>query len=95
MLLIVIIQKNNCAFRSYTSIYLGVVRQGSLVAFMSLFLLSMRASKPFADVISNTSDMVSRFGYVAIAVIGLLVALDVNGQEALGGPILIFVNVVV
>ncbi|ORY68070.1 hypothetical protein BCR35DRAFT_326470 [Leucosporidium creatinivorum] len=95
VLLIVIIQKNNCAFRSYSSIYLGVVRQGSLVAFMSLFLLSMRASKPFADVISNTSDMVSRIGYVVIAVIGLLVALDVKGEEALGGPVLILVNVVV
>lgn len=62
---------------------------------MSLFLLSIRASKPFADVISNTSDFISRIGYVAIAVIGLLVALDVDGKAALGGPVLIFVNVVV
>lgn len=95
MLIVVILQRENCLFRSQTSVYLGVVRQGSLVAFMSLFLLHMAFSKPFLDSISNRSDRVSRIGYVAIAVVGLLVALDVKGKEQLGGPILILINVIV
>ena len=95
MLLIVIVQRENCLFRSQTSVYLGIVRQGCLVAFMGLFLLHMWWSQPFIDPISNRSDLVSRFGYVAIAVLGLLVALDVKGKDDLGGPVLILVNVVV
>lgn len=95
ILLIVIISKNNCLFRSRTAVYLSVVRQGSLLAFMTLFLLAMVVSKPFVDLCSNNSDTVSRVGYVLIALIGLLVALDVPGKEVLNGGCLIAVNVIV
>jgi hypothetical protein len=95
VILIVILTKNNCLFRNHTSASLSIIRQGSLLAFMSLFLLADAISKPFLDYISNNSDRVSRIGYVVISLIGLLVALDVPGKDKLGGGVLITVNVVV
>ena len=96
VLLVVIISKDNCLFHhSRTADYLAVVRQGALLAFMTLFLLAMLISKPFIDYISNNSDVVSRAGYVLISLVGLLVALNVPGKEALNGGVLAAVNVLV
>lgn len=96
ILLIVIVSKDNCLFHnSRTAEYLAVVQQGCLLAFMTLFLLAMLISKPFIDYISNNSDVVSRFGYVLISLVGLLVALEVPGHDALNNGALTTINVIV
>lgn len=59
ILLVVFISKENCIFRSHTSSSLLVIRQASLLGFMTIFLLADTVSKPFIDMISNNSDRVS------------------------------------
>lgn len=94
ILIVVLLTKNNCIFRSHSTSSLGIIRESTLLAFMTLFLLADTISKPFLEYISNNSDRVSRIGFVAIALIGLLVALNVPGESALGGMVLIIVEVV-
>ena len=94
ILLICLLTKNNCLFRSHTSHSLGIIRESSLLGFMAIFLLADTVSKPFLGYLSNNSDRVSRIGFVAIAFIGLMVALGVDGEAALGGAVLILVEVI-
>ncbi|GAA6052609.1 hypothetical protein JCM3770_006400 [Rhodotorula araucariae] len=91
VLLVVLIQKNNCVFRSYGQTYLSVVRQGSLLSFAALFCLASALSSPYLTRISNSSDIVSRVGYVFLALLGLLAALSLPGTD----PAVITTNVVV
>ncbi|BGP51645.1 hypothetical protein JCM10450v2_007595 [Rhodotorula kratochvilovae] len=91
VLLVVLIQKNNCVFRSYGETYLSVVRQGSLLTFMALFCLASALSSPYLTRISNSSDIVSRVGYVFLSLLGLLAALSLPGTD----PAVITTNVVV
>ncbi|KAK4705968.1 hypothetical protein P7C70_g240, partial [Phenoliferia sp. Uapishka_3] len=94
ILLICLITKNNCIFRGHTTSSLGVIRESSLLAFMALFLIADTISKPFLNYVQNNSDRVSRISFVAIALIGLLVALNVQGESALGGAVLIIVEII-
>ncbi|BGP35334.1 hypothetical protein JCM10296v2_007170 [Rhodotorula toruloides] len=91
VLLVVLIQKNNCAFRSYNTTYLSVIRQGCLFAFMCLFCVLSAFSSPFLDIPSNSSDLVSRFGYVILAMLGLLAAVKIPYTD----PATVAVNVVI
>lgn len=91
MLLVVLIQKDNCAFRSFSATHLSVIRQGCLFAFMCLFCVLSAVSSPFLDIPSNSSDLVSRFGYVILAMLGLLAAVKIPYTD----PATIAVNVVI
>lgn len=94
ILLVVLLTKDNCIFRSYTASSLTVIRQASLLGFMTLFLIADTFSKPFIDMISNNSDRVSRIGFVVLALLGLLVALNVPFKATLAGPITIAVDII-
>ncbi|PRQ70885.1 hypothetical protein AAT19DRAFT_11042 [Rhodotorula toruloides] len=91
VLLVVLIQKNNCAFRSFSTTYLSVIRQGCLFAFMCLFCILSAFSSPFLDIPSNSSDLVSRLGYVILAMLGLLAAVKIPYTD----PATVAVNVVI
>ncbi|GAA5865770.1 hypothetical protein JCM8547_002772 [Rhodosporidiobolus lusitaniae] len=90
VLLVVLVDKNNCALRSFTTSYLDLVRQGSLLAFMGCYFGLSAWSSPFLDLPSNSSDLVSRVGYTLLAMLGLLAALGV--PETDGG--IVAVNVI-
>lgn len=94
ILLISLVTKNNCFFLSHPSKTLAIVRQSTLLVFMSGFLLLSTISLPYNDMISNNSDRVSRISYALISLLGLLAALEVPGYEALGGWVVIAVDVV-
>ncbi|GAA6008193.1 hypothetical protein JCM10207_000034 [Rhodosporidiobolus poonsookiae] len=77
----VILQPTNCAFRSFSETYLGVVRQGCLLAIMGSFFVLSAWSSPYLDVPSNSSDLISRLGYAVLAMLGLLDALGFDGTD--------------
>lgn len=91
MLLVVLVQKNNCAFRSYPTVYLSVIRQGSLLAFLTLYSLFAMRTLPYLDIPSNSSDVCSRIGYSFLAMLGLLAALGVQHTD----PATLTVNVLI
>ncbi|KAI5474993.1 hypothetical protein MNV49_002116 [Pseudohyphozyma bogoriensis] len=69
----------------FKSIYMGI----KLVNVLLIVVLSKDNwfSRANLDYLSNNSDRVSRVCYVVIALIGLLVALNVQGSAALGGGV--------
>lgn len=94
ILLIVVLSPNNCLFFNRSPSSIAIVRSGSQLAVMTVFLgLSLRV-QPFMAALSNASDRVSRIAYVIIALLGLLVALDIPGVTILGGVVATLVEVV-
>ncbi|GAA5904568.1 hypothetical protein JCM6882_004910 [Rhodosporidiobolus microsporus] len=81
VLLVVLISTDNCAFRTFSDTYLSVVRQGCLLALLAMFFALSAWTSPYLDRTSNSSDVVSRFGYSILAMLGLLEALGMGGTE--------------
>jgi hypothetical protein len=52
-----------------------VIRQGCLLAFLSLYSVFAMKTLPYLDIPSNSSDVSSRIGYSLLAMLGLLAAL--------------------
>ncbi|KDN51310.1 hypothetical protein K437DRAFT_221651 [Tilletiaria anomala UBC 951] len=84
--------KSNCVWRSFAAKTMLVSQQIVLLVVMSILCVIHFFLQPFVDAISNRSEMVSRFGYVATAIIGLLVALQVDGSTVYNTTILYIVE---
>ncbi|KAN0065817.1 hypothetical protein ACQY0O_000947 [Thecaphora frezii] len=92
LIIICVLAKDNCLFRSLPTKTMLLVQQVTLIVIMS-FLLGVHLSiKPFVDQIANRSEMVSRSGYVLTAVIGLLVALNVQGSTVYNTMVLYLIQ---
>ncbi|GAA5984952.1 hypothetical protein JCM11641_005596 [Rhodosporidiobolus odoratus] len=81
VLLVVTIDKNNCAFRSFSTTYLSIARQGCLLALLGGFFVLSAWSSPYLDIPSNSSDLASRVGYTLLAMLGLLAAMGFSGTD--------------
>ncbi|CBQ68303.1 conserved hypothetical protein [Sporisorium reilianum SRZ2] len=92
LLIIGVLAKDNCLFRSFRTRTMLIVQQGTLIAVMASLLAVHMVIKPFVDKIGNRSEMVSRVGYVLTATIGLLVALNVQGSTVYNTTILYIVQ---
>lgn len=92
LLVITTFAKDNCLFRTKPTKTMLIVQQSVLIVLMSLLLGIHLWLKPFIDALSNRSEMVSRWGYVCTAVIGLLVALRVSGSSVYNTTILYLVQ---
>ncbi|GAC95836.1 hypothetical protein PHSY_003413 [Pseudozyma hubeiensis SY62] len=92
LLIIGVLAKDNCLFRSFRTRTMLVVQQGALIAVMASLLGVHLIIRPFVDKIGNRSEMVSRIGYVLTATIGLLVALNVQGSTVYNTTILYIIQ---
>ncbi|PWY99668.1 hypothetical protein BCV70DRAFT_148120, partial [Testicularia cyperi] len=92
LVIIGVLAKDNCLFRSLPTKRMLVIQQITLIIVMALLLGVHLAVKPFVDKIGNRSEMVSRLGYVSTATIGLLVALNVQGSTVYNTTILYIVQ---
>ncbi|CAD6898784.1 unnamed protein product [Tilletia controversa] len=92
VLIISVLNRNNCIWRFNHTKTMLLIQQAVLIAWMSTLLGIHIVIKPFVDMISNRSEMVSRTGYVLTAILGLLVALNVNGGTVYRSTILYIVQ---
>ncbi|KAH9178928.1 hypothetical protein EDB89DRAFT_2172217 [Lactarius sanguifluus] len=88
LLIIAVIDPNNCLFRSFSKTRIAVVRQVLLLVVTVVFFVLQWIFSPFLDPVNNASEWVSRLNYVLTSLVALLVALDVPGKDFIGGPIL-------
>ena len=90
LLIIAVLDPNNCLFRNASRNTVSLVRQIILVFAMSGFLLIQSLLSPFLDPVYNASEWVSRVGYVTFAVLGLVTTLKIpmGVKAALSGPVL-------
>jgi hypothetical protein len=81
LLIIAVIDSNNCFFRSLDRQGVSVARQ-SLLAVSSLFFLVFHSlSAPFADPVDNANEWTSRLNYLSTSLTTLLIALDLPSKE--------------
>ncbi|EST06865.1 hypothetical protein PSEUBRA_003659 [Kalmanozyma brasiliensis GHG001] len=92
LLIIGVLAKDNCLFRSFPTRTMLIVQQSTLIAVMASLLGVHLTLKPFVDKIGNRSEMVSRIGYVLTATIGLLVALNIEGSTVYNTTILYIIQ---
>jgi len=88
LLIVAVLDPDNCAFRNTPRNTVNVVRQAVMVAAMILFFLLQCFLAPFNDPVSNASEWISRLNYVTTSAVGLLVALNVPGSNILNGPVM-------
>lgn len=88
LVIITIINPDNCLFRSLTRFYVSVTREAMLVGVMFAFFLLQCFRAPFMNPVNNASEWISRLNYVLTALVGLGVAADMPGQDILNGPVL-------
>ena len=90
LLTVAVLNSNNCLFRNANPNTVSLIRQIILVFAMSVFLLVQSILSPFLDPVYNASEWVSRVGYVAFAILGLVATLDLptGVKNALNGPVL-------
>ena len=88
LLIIAVINPNNCIFRSFPQTRVIVIRQVLLLIVTMVFFALQWIFSPFLDPVNNASEWVSRLNYVLTSLVALLVALDIPGHSIIGGPIL-------
>ena len=88
LLIIAVIDSNNCVFRSLPRLPLAVTRQTILLISTVVFFALQCYRTPFIDPASNADEWISRVNYMAAAAIALAVALEVPNQNIIDGPVL-------
>jgi hypothetical protein len=88
LLIVAVINPDNCFFRSFSRARVIVVRQVLLLIVTVVFFCLQWTFSPFLDPINNASEWVSRLNYVLTSLVALLAALDVPGKTIINGPVL-------
>ena len=88
LVVVAVIDTNNCLFRSLSPSSLPVARQILLLLSTIGFFASQCIFAPFLDPVNNASEWVSRLNYVTTAIVALAVALDIPGQHVLNTYVL-------
>lgn len=88
LVIIAVIDNNNCLFRSLPSSNIPIVRQVFLLISTIGFFLAQCILAPFLDPVNNASEWVSRLNYVTTASVSLAVACDIPGNDVLNTYVL-------
>ena len=88
LLIVAVIDADNCLFRSLSRDRLAIARQ-SLLLISTLFFFGLQCYfAPFMDPVNNASEWISRLNYIATAAVALAIALKIPRQDIINGPIL-------
>ncbi|KAJ3557737.1 hypothetical protein NM688_g1304 [Phlebia brevispora] len=91
LLIVAVVDPDNCLFRTLARQYVQVARQVILLGAMVVFFLIQCFAAPFLDPVGNASEWTSRMNYVSTSLLALLVALNVPGHDAFNGWVLYLV----
>ncbi|KAG7099182.1 hypothetical protein E1B28_001051 [Marasmius oreades] len=83
LVIVAVIDPDNCFFRSAPRAVIPIVRQVLLLTSTVGFFLAQCFLGPFLDPVNNASEWVSRLNYVLTSLLALLVTLDVPGKDLL------------
>jgi hypothetical protein len=88
LLIIALIDPDNCLFRTVSRNGIAIARQVLLLVVMIAFFVIQCFLAPFLDPVANASEFTSRLNYVLTAALSLGVALNIPGKDLLSGPLL-------
>jgi len=81
LIIIAVIDPNNCLFRNAPRHIVPVVRQVLLLVAAVGFFIAQIVLAPFLDPVNNASEWTSRLNYVTTATTALLLNLDIPGKK--------------
>ena len=88
LLIVSVIDPNNCLFRSLSQTKVAIVRQIVLLVVMTVFFGLQAFFSPFIDPVNNASEWVSRLNYILTSAVALTVALDIRSKDILNGVVI-------
>ncbi|KAG7450562.1 uncharacterized protein BT62DRAFT_884109 [Guyanagaster necrorhizus] len=94
LVIIAVIDPDNCLFCSFPRSTILIVRQVLLLVSTIGFFLAQCIVAPFLDPVNNASEWTSRLNYVSTAIIALLVALDIPGQKIYNAYLLYIIYII-
>lgn len=81
LVIIAVIDPNNCLFRSLSRYNLSVIRQVLLLLSTIGFFIAQCIFAPFLDPVNNASEWTSRLNYLTTSAVALAIALKVPGED--------------
>lgn len=81
LVIIAVIDPDNCLFRSASRVTIPIARQVLLLVATIGFFLAQCTLSPFLDPVNNASEWTSRLNYVTTATTALAITLDVPGKK--------------
>ncbi|KXN90068.1 hypothetical protein AN958_05073 [Leucoagaricus sp. SymC.cos] len=94
LVIIAVIDSDNCLFRSQSRNLIPIIRQVLLLLATIAFFVAQCIFAPFLDPVNNASEWTSRLNYVTTATTALLIALDVPGKEIIDTYVLYCIYIV-
>ncbi|KAK7064260.1 hypothetical protein R3P38DRAFT_3301834 [Favolaschia claudopus] len=94
LLVIAVIDPNNCLFRSFSRTAVPLVRQVTLLVMTLGFFITQCVVAPFLDPVNNASEWVSRLNYVITSATALAVAANVPGKDIINTYVLYLIYVI-
>ncbi|KAM6498075.1 hypothetical protein JOM56_006023 [Amanita muscaria] len=88
LLIIALIDPNNCIFRSASHSVVLIVRQVFLLVAVIAFFIVQCVYAPFMEPTNNAGEWTSRLSYILTSLIALLVTLDIPGNTILNTYVL-------
>ncbi|KAJ6519781.1 hypothetical protein C8R45DRAFT_952705 [Mycena sanguinolenta] len=88
LLVVAVIDPNNCLFRTFSQTTVPIVRQVILLLMTLGWFITQCLLGPFLDPVNNASEWMSRVNYVMTAALALAVALNAPGSDILNTYVL-------
>lgn len=94
LIIIAVIDSDNCLFRSQSRTLIPIIRQILLLLSTIAFFIVQCIFAPFLDPVNNASEWTSRLNYVTTATTALLIALDVPRKDIIDTYVLYCIYIV-
>ncbi|THV07730.1 hypothetical protein K435DRAFT_772567 [Dendrothele bispora CBS 962.96] len=94
LIIVAVIDPDNCIFRSAPRTVVPIVRQVLLLTSTIIFFIMQCFFVPFLDPVNNANEWTSRLNYVSTSAVALLVTLKVPGKEILNTYVLYSIYII-
>ena len=88
LIIIAVIDPDNCLFRSFSRSTIPIARQSLLLISTLGFFIAQCAFAPFLDPVNNASEWTSRLNYLSTSATAFAVTLNIPGKEILDSYVL-------
>lgn len=94
LVIIAVLDPNNCFFRTGSRLTIPIVRQVLLLLSTLGFFIAQCIFAPFLDPVNNASEWISRLNYVATAATALAITLNVPGKNVINTYVLYSIYII-
>jgi hypothetical protein len=88
LVIIAVVDSNNCFFRSFSRTSIPIARQSLLLSSTLGFFIAQCIYTPFMDPINNASEWTSRLNYLTTSITALAITLNIPGKDIIDSYVL-------